>query len=122
MTDRDDIGPQRMAQWDLPLGTATGQAGDVAVLEVRPQVNFRVEKVMATDSGGGNDTRVRQFMVGQRIQRPLAQGSSLVLFFGPISASYARWDTCQRGLTISATIEFVRASTVDISLFGRAVD
>jgi hypothetical protein len=108
----------------MSLGPVSGQAGTVTTITKAPQCLFRVEKVMATDSGDppGTATRIMQFLIGQRIQRPTASGSSLVAFFGPATlGNGVRWDTCQQGLTISVTVSFVQAATFDISLFGRAV-
>lgn len=113
--------PQQVNYWDYPLG-GSGLAGQTREFTVTPQVDFRVEKVIATDSDGGNATRVKQFIVGQRIQRPTSQGSTLLQFFGPgVLGNGVGWDTCQKGCIIGITLEFVKDATVDITLFGRAV-
>lgn len=108
--------------WDLSLGPYTGVAGEVKTLTVNPQCRFAVEKVMASDSSGkGTDTRIMSFVVGQRIQRPVASGSSLAMFFGPATLGNGlRWDACEKGLAISVTVSFVNPSTFDATLFGRA--
>lgn len=111
-------------QWDASIGPAFGQAGTTAVLSFSPQCEFRVEKVYAQDTGStpGNGTRIMQFLVGNRIQRPSASGSSLSQFFGPGALGNGlRWDTCERGLTISVTVSFVESCTFDMSLFGSAI-
>ena len=108
----------------MSLGPAFGAAGAQTTLTISPQCRFRVEKVIATDTGtpAGTATRIMQFLVGNRIQRPSASGSSLVSFFGPATLGNGlRWDTCEKGLVISVTVSFVQAATFDLSLFGRAV-
>ena len=115
---------QAWRDWDLSLGPVAGAAGSTTTISVSPQCLFRVEKVIATDTGNppGTATRVMQFTVGSRLQRPAASGSSLVLFFGPATLGNGlRWDTCQQGLSISITVSFVQDATFDISLFGKAV-
>lgn len=110
--------------WDLSLGPAFGAAGTQQTLTVSPQCLYRVEKVIATDTGTpvGTATRIMQFLVGNRLQRPSANGSSLVSFFGPATLGNGlRWDTCEKGLVISVTVSFVQASTFDMSLFGKAI-
>lgn len=110
--------------WDMSIGPAFGVAGSRQTLTVTPQCLFRVEKVMANDTGApaGYGTRILQFIVGQRLQRPNANGSPLALFFGPATLGNGmRWDTCQRGLTISVQVEFVQSCTFDMALFGQAV-
>jgi len=109
--------------WDLSLGPVSGAAGTTTVITVAPQCSFRVEKAMATDTGTppGTATRIMQFLVGNKIQRPTAQGASLVLFFGPATLGNGlRWDTCEKGLTISVTVSFVQTATFDLCLFGKA--
>lgn len=115
---------QGARDWDLSLGPAFGVAGSTTVITVSPQCLFRVEKVMAYDTGNppGTATRIMQFLVGNQLQRPSASGSSLALFFGVATLGNGmRWDTCQRGLTISVTVSFVQAATFEMSLFGKAV-
>ena len=115
---------QQWRDWDVSFGPAFGQAGTQLVLTQQMQCLFRAEKVMATDSGStpGRGTRIVQFIVGQRIQRPTASGSALVDFFGPAALGNGiRWDTCQQGLSISITVSFVESCTFDISIFGRAI-
>lgn len=111
-------------QWDLPFGPAFGAAGTSTVITVSPQCLFRVEKVLATDTGSppGTATRIMQFLVGQRMQRPSANGSTLAMFFGPGTlGNGVRWDTCQQGLSISVTVSFVQAATFDMTVIGSSV-
>jgi hypothetical protein len=115
---------ERDQAWDLSLGPAFGAAGSTTTLSVQPQCLFRVEKVIATDTGSpaGSATRIMQFMVGNRLQRPSSSGSTTVQFFGPgVLGNGMRWDTCQQGLSISVQVSFVQDATFDMSLFGRAV-
>lgn len=109
--------------WDFPLGPVFGQAGTTTVISFQPQCAFRVEKVMATDTGTppGMATAVMQFLVGQRLQRPATNGATVAIFFGPMTLGNGlRWDTCERGLSISLTISFIETATFYGSLFGSA--
>jgi hypothetical protein len=113
-----------MHQWDLSFGPVSGAAGTTTTITVAPQCLFRVEKVMATDTGSppGTGTRVMQFLVGQRLQRPASSGSTLVSFFGPGAlGNGVRWDACERAISISITISFVQPCTFDMTCFGSAV-
>ncbi len=113
----------RWREWDLSLGPAFGLAGTTTVLTVAPQCLFRVEKVMAQDTGSpvGSGTRIAQFMVGNRLQRATASGSTLSAFFGPGAlGNGVTWGTCEKGLTIAVTVAFAQDCTFDMSLFGRA--
>lgn len=109
--------------WDLSFGPVSGAAGTTTVISVPPQCDFRGRKVIATDTGSppGSGTRVMQLLVGQRLQRPTASGSTLATFFGPgVLGNEVRWDTCQRALSIAITISFVQTCTFDMSVFGEA--
>lgn len=109
--------------WDIPLGPVFGEAGTTTVLTVKPQVRFRVEMVMAQDTGvpQNNGTRVMQFLVGNRLQRPSSGGSTLSAFFGATSlGGRLGWDTCDKGLSIALTVSFVQSCTLDVALFGKA--
>jgi hypothetical protein len=111
-------------EWDMSIGPAFGQAGTQQVLTAQVQCLFRGEKLMATDTGStpGRGTRIMQFVVGQKIQRPTASGSTLVDFFSPVALGNGiRWDTCQPGVTISVTVSFVESCTFDMTVFGKAV-
>lgn len=110
--------------WDLSFGPISGLAGDITIIMRAPQCLFRVEKIMATDTGTppGTATRVMQFLVGNRLQRPAATGSTLVVFFGPATLGNGlRWDTCDKGLSIAVTVSFVVPATFDMTCFGKAV-
>lgn len=113
---------EQWRDWDLSLGPVSGSAGEVKTVTVTPQCLFRVEKVMASDTGGGSATRIMSFYVGNRLQRPALAGATLAQFFGSgVLGNGVRWDTCERGLTISATVSFVEAATFEAALFGKAV-
>ncbi len=110
--------------WDFPLGPVYGEAGTVTTITIKPQCRFRVEKVMATDTGDppGTSTGVMQFLVGNQLQRPVVGGATLVTFFGPaVLGNGVRWGICDRGLSIALTLQFIRATTFYGSLFGSAV-
>lgn len=111
-------------QWSASVGPVSGNAGDIKNVQISPQVPFRVEKVMGTDTGNpaGTATRILSFVVGQRNQRPTAQGSSSLVFFAPMAlGNGVRWDTCQPGQLITVQVSFVQAATFDMDLFGSAV-
>ena len=115
---------EQWRDWDLSFGPVSGAAGTTTVITVAPQCLYRVEKVIATDTGTppGTATRIMQFLVGQRLQRPGSAGSTLVQFFGPATfGNGLRWDTCERGLSIAVTVSFIQAATFEMSTFGKAV-
>lgn len=118
--------------YDFPMGPVFGKAGTVTTLSVKPQCRFKVVNVFAQDTGNpsGNGSRVMQFLVGNRLQRPAAQGGTLAAFFIGNSArvgktggaeGFLSWDTCDLGQSIALTISFVQSCTVDLTLFGYAV-
>ncbi len=111
-------------QWDFSFGPVFGAAGTTTTLTAPMQCRFRVEKAMASDSADtpGSGTRIMQFVVGQRIQRPSASGSTSSQFFGPGALGNGLcWDTCEPGQSISVTVSFVQSCTFDLSLFGSAI-
>jgi hypothetical protein len=110
--------------WQIDFGPAFGAAGTTRVLTNTPQVTFRGEKVMATDSAvpPGTGTRIMQLLVGQRIQRPTSNGSTTSQFFAPFAlGNGVRWDTCEKALTIAITVSFVQACTFDLVCFGKCI-
>lgn len=114
-----------MYDWNIDFGPVFGSAGTITTLTVVPQCAFQGRKVMANDTGStpGQGTRVMQLLVGQRMQRPLASGSTLAAFFGVNAlGNDVRWDTCQKGLAIAITVSFVESCTFDMTVFGRAVN
>jgi hypothetical protein len=113
--------------WQIDFGPVyAATAGYVTTLTITPQVLFRGEKVMATDLGpnaAGYNTRVTQIFVGQKSQRPANAGATLTAFFANNALGNGiRWDSCERGLSISVTVSFVAANaTFDMTVFGKAV-
>lgn len=110
--------------WQIDFGPVSGAAGSTTTLTVNPQVLFRGEKVMATDSGttAGLGTRIQSIFVGQKSQRPANAGSTLTLFFNQQALGNGiKWDTCEKALSISITVSFVTACTFDMTVFGKAV-
>jgi hypothetical protein len=112
--------------WQLDLGPYTGQAGELKTLSAVPQVFYRVENLTATDNSPtpGLGTRITKMIVGNKLQRPIAQGSTLVQFLGPGPSEvedHISWDGCPPGSTISVEVSFVVACTFDLTFFGRAV-
>lgn len=117
-------GEQR--DWDINFGPAFGPAGAVVVITARPQVVFRGEKLIATDtserSGPGRGTRVIQVAVGQRIQRPGADNGTLTSMFAATAlANGIKFDTAHPWEDIKVTVSFVEQCTFDASVFGKAV-
>jgi hypothetical protein len=123
--------PLSMARdWQIDFGPVyAATAGYVTTLTITPQVLFRGEKVMATDTGNGTastvgyGTRITQIFVGQKSQRPANAGATLTAFFANNALGNGiRWDSCERGLSISVTVSFVLANcTFDMTVFGKAV-
>lgn len=110
--------------WQIDFGPVSGAAGTTTTVVINPQVLFRGEKVMATDSGStpGLGTRIGAIFVGQKSQRPANANSTLTAFFANNALGNGiRWDTCEKALSISVTINFIQACTFDMTVFGKAV-
>jgi hypothetical protein len=106
------------------MTAAPAAAGTSTTITVNPQVLFRGEKVMATDSHTtpGLGTRISAIFVGQKSQRPANAGSTLTAFFANNALGNGiKWDTCEKALSISLTVNFVAACTFDCTVFGKAV-
>jgi hypothetical protein len=115
--------------WQIDFGPVFGEANTTTTITQNPQVLFRGEKVMATDSGNfagtgnpGTGTRIQAIFVGQKSQRPANAGSTLTSFFANNALGNGiKWDTCEKALSISITVQFVNACTFDMTVFGKAV-
>lgn len=111
--------------WQIDFGPVSGTAGTQTTVVVNPQVLFRGEKMMATDTGAnaaGFNTRIGAIFVGQKSQRPANSGATLTAFFANNSLGNGiKWDTCDKALSISLTISFITTSTFDATVFGKAV-
>lgn len=110
--------------WQIDFGPVYGLAGSSTTITVNPQVLFRGEKVMATDSGAtrGYGTRIAAIFVGQKSQRPANSGSTLTAMFAQNALGNGiKWDTCEKALSISVTINFQESCTFDMTVFGKAV-
>jgi hypothetical protein len=110
--------------WQIDFGPTSGLAGTTTTLINNPQVLFRGEKVMATDSGStaGLGTRIAAIFIGQKSQRPANAGSTLTAFFANNALGNGiKWDTCEKALSISITVSFVQSCTFDMTVFGKAV-
>lgn len=115
---------QKARDWQIDFGPVSGAAGTTTTITVQPQCLFRGEKVMATDSGSpaGFGTRIQTILIGQKLQRPLGTGGTLTAFFANNSLGNGiKWDTCQQALSISITVSFIQACTLDLTVFGKAV-
>jgi hypothetical protein len=110
--------------WQIDFGPVFGAAGTTTTITQNPQVLFRGEKVMATDTGTtvGAGTRIQAIFVGQKSQRPANAGSTLTAFFANNALGNGiKWDTCEKALSISITVQFVQSCTFDMTVFGKAV-
>jgi hypothetical protein len=115
----------KMRDFHVDFGPAFGLAGSSTVLIVNPQCHFRAEKLVATDSGStsGQGSRITSIFVGNKSQRPANAGSTLTSFFAPTSlGNGVRWDTCEKGLTISMGVLFTQDCTFDATAFGRTLE
>lgn len=111
-------------EWTLDFGPLTAPAGFVSVITVSPQVLFRGEKIVATDSLGGIGTRILQVAVGQKLQRPgggNGQGTLTSMFAATALANGITFDTAHRWAQIKMTVSFVQPCTFDATVFGKAV-
>ncbi len=93
--------------WQTDFGPVVGKKGESKVIKVHPQILFRGEKLIASDSceKSGTGTRIVNIFVGQRSQ----MGNGL------------NWDVCHLGQEICMTVEFTEDCTFDASVFGKAV-
>ena len=114
--------------WQIDFPTngfgAFGLTGTQCTMTATPQVHFRGEKVMATDTGStaGMGTMVSQLFVGQEAQRPSNQGATLTAFFAQNALGNGiKWDTCQRALTIALTVLYLQDCTFFCTVFGKSV-
>ena len=110
--------------WQIDFGPVSGAAGTNTTVIINPQVLFRGEKVMATDTGTtpGLGTRIQAIFVGQKSQRPANAGSTLTAFFANNALGNGiKWDTCEKALSISITVQFIQSCTFDMTVFGKAV-
>lgn len=100
-----------------------GVAGERRRLVLRPQVYFRVDKIMATDTADipGRGTRVLGAYVGNILQRPAPPSSgTLTLFFAQTAlGNGVRWDTCAPSLEIAVEVAFDVPCVFDLSLYGQ---
>ena len=114
----------RARDWDFPLGPVSGSSGTTTTITINPQTLFRVEKIMATDTGpqtAGYNTSVTQVIIGNKLQRPATGNGSLTLFFANNAlGNGVKWDTCQPALNIAFTISFITTSTFYGVLWGKA--
>ena len=100
-----------------------GNPGDRLRLVLRPQVYFRVDKIMATDTADipGRGTRVLGAYVGNVLQRPAPPSNgTLTLFFAQNAlGNGVKWDTCAPDLSITIEVVFDVACVFDVSLYGQ---
>lgn len=110
--------------WQIDFGPVSGAAGTTTTITQNPQVLFRGEKIMATDSSAtaGFGTRIGSIFVGQKLQRPAGAGATLTAFFANNALGNGiRWDTCEKALSIAITVSFISTCTFDLTVFGKAV-
>lgn len=86
----------RARDWDFPLGPVSGSSATTTTITIQPQTLFRVEKIMATDTGpltSGYNTSVTQVIIGNKLQRPATTGGTLTLFFANNAlGNGVKWD------------------------------
>ena len=112
---------REMRDWQLDFG-GFAPAGTIMNVYATPQVMFRGENIIATDSAGGSATRVMMISVGQRSQRMNGGNGTLTTFYNQNAlGNGSLWDTCQPALTIAVTVSFIQDSTFDMTVFGKCV-
>ena len=106
---------QKARDWQIDFGPTCSGAGTTTTITVTPQVLFRGEKVMATDTGSpaGSQTRIQSIFVGQRSQRPATTNTLATFFANNTLGNGVKWDTCEKGLSISVTVSYITAVTFD---------
>lgn len=120
-----DVRTPEMREFSIDFGPAWAPAGAQVTITARPQVLFRGEKIIATDTfdDPGTGTRVVQVAVGQKIQKPGNGGAGTLTKFFAVEAlgDGVRFDTAQDYATISVTVNFIQSCTFDMTVLGRAV-
>jgi hypothetical protein len=92
---------------------ATGRAGMIETIQIRPERYFRVEKVAATDSLDGRGSKIVEAFVGCRLQPRIWEA-------GPL-ASGLRWDTCDSVFAITLQVKFIADCEFLATLSGKAL-
>lgn len=117
--------PIKWRAWQIDFGASFAPAGSIVTIENRPQVLFKAEKIMATDTGSpaGTATRVLSVTIGQKVQKAEAFGKGTLtqLFSASALENGISFDTAKEWSTIAVTVSFVQTATFDMSLFGSAV-
>lgn len=116
--------PHVSRDWTLDFGPVNGPAGFTTVITASPQLLFRGEKIMATDTAvpAGTGTRIIAVTVGSKIQKPLGTTGTLTLFFDDAAlANGITFDTAKPWSHVQVTVSFIKACTFDMTVFGKAV-
>jgi hypothetical protein len=119
--------------WQIDIGPVVGVAGTITTVFVQPQVLFRCEKIIATDSYGndlvggpqpglnGYGTRIGRITVGQLAERP-ALTYTLTRFFAFDSiANGVKFRPCPEALKLSVQVSFIQTCVFDLTMFGKAL-
>jgi hypothetical protein len=108
--------------WQLDFGPVSAAAGTITTINVKPQCDYRVEKVMATDTApdAGTGTRIQSIFVGNQLQRPASTSTLTKMFFSGALGNAVMWAICKYGSRISITIEFLVDCQWDMTTFGTA--
>lgn len=111
-------------QVEFSTSQVFGPAGESTVITLTPQCVFRIEKLMATDTGSiaGMGTAIVQIAVGQRVQRPgnTAQGSLTQFFASTALATGIKLDTAHPWEAIAITVKFLQSCSFSMVLSGTA--
>lgn len=115
---------ERLRDYTIDFGPMySPAAGEVIELYATPQVPFRGEKIVATDTASppGTGTMIQNVLVGNMLQRP-ANTMSLTAFFAQQALGNGiKFDTTEPAITITVTVSFIQAVTFFMTVFGKAL-
>lgn len=124
------VEPVRWRELDMGL-VLDGRAGETLSVSIPPQCAFRVEKMLAADSGGANDsedgtrTKIVQVFVGAKnqIMPVLGKPAPMLTKMFTARALGNGWmfDICYPGQSITFHILFLVDCRWESTLFGKAV-
>ena len=109
--------------WQIDFGLVSGKKGEIKNIKINPQLPFKGEKMMATDSfQNGMGTRICSVFVGPKSQRPANAGSTPTKFFANNAFGNGFvWDLCKVGQEICIGVEFLEDCDWDATVFGKAL-
>lgn len=119
--------------YTIDFGPASGAAATTCTLSFIPQMHFRAEKVMCTDTGSisglngttsqaGYGTQINSIFIGADFQKAANTGGTLTAFYAQNAlGNGVKWRTCKAALTMSVTVSYINLCTFYMSVFGKVL-